>query len=111
TWDPPFRRGLSPGKESLTRLPHRRFPDDLSPRKPIPSDMSPGKPPEPFCIPCGRDKQTTLRSKDLLSFCSNAGVEVRIQLLVHTIERTQSMSELNLACMLESHMLDEVAAF
>nr|GEY37064.1 hypothetical protein [Tanacetum cinerariifolium] len=44
--DPPFRQGLSPGKESLTRLPQRRFPDDLSPGKPIPSDMSPGKPPE-----------------------------------------------------------------
>ncbi|GKA71639.1 K homology domain-containing protein [Tanacetum coccineum] len=28
------------------------------------------------------DKQTNLRSKDLLSFCSNGGVEVGIQLLV-----------------------------
>nr|GEW42675.1 DENN (AEX-3) domain-containing protein [Tanacetum cinerariifolium] len=59
----------------------------------------------PFCIPCGPDKQTNPRSKDLLSFCSNVGVEVQ------AIERTPSMSELNLACMLENHMLDEVAAF
>ncbi|GKA45912.1 hypothetical protein Tco_0738708 [Tanacetum coccineum] len=41
----------------------------------------------PFCIPCGRDKQTTLRSKDLLSLCSNFGVEVRIQLLVGVLIR------------------------
>nr|GEY46727.1 putative zinc finger, CCHC-type [Tanacetum cinerariifolium] len=45
-WDPPFRQGLSPRKESLTRLPQRRFPGDLSTGKPIPNDMSPGKPPE-----------------------------------------------------------------
>ncbi|GJY89575.1 KH domain-containing protein, partial [Tanacetum coccineum] len=36
----------------------------------------------PFYVPCGPDKQTNLRSKDLLSFCSNGGVEVGIQLLV-----------------------------
>nr|GEZ38966.1 hypothetical protein [Tanacetum cinerariifolium] len=44
TWDPPFRRRLSLGKESLTSLPQRRFPDDKSPGKAIPSDKSPGKP-------------------------------------------------------------------
>ncbi|GJT05832.1 reticulon-like protein B13, partial [Tanacetum coccineum] len=52
----------------------------------------------PFYVPCRPDKQTNLRSKDLLSFCSNGGVEVGIQLLVQAIERTPSMNELNLAC-------------
>nr|GFA09659.1 putative ribonuclease H-like domain-containing protein [Tanacetum cinerariifolium] len=42
-WDPPFRRGLSPGKESLTSLPQRRFLGDKLPGKGIPSDKSPGK--------------------------------------------------------------------
>nr|GEY98760.1 hypothetical protein [Tanacetum cinerariifolium] len=46
TWDPPFRRGLSPGKESLTSLRQRRFSGDKSPGKGIPSDKSPGKAPE-----------------------------------------------------------------
>nr|GEY42296.1 F-box domain, leucine-rich repeat domain, L domain-like protein [Tanacetum cinerariifolium] len=42
-WDPPFRRRLSLGKESLTSVPQRLFPGDKSPGKPIPSDKSPGK--------------------------------------------------------------------
>nr|GEX55934.1 E-beta-farnesene synthase 1 [Tanacetum cinerariifolium] len=42
-WDPPFRRGLSLGKESLTGVPHRRFPGDKSPGKVIPGGKSPGK--------------------------------------------------------------------
>nr|GFB13294.1 hypothetical protein [Tanacetum cinerariifolium] len=42
-WDPPFCRGLSLGKESLTSVPQQRFPDDKSPGKVIPSDKSPGK--------------------------------------------------------------------
>nr|GEV01649.1 hypothetical protein [Tanacetum cinerariifolium] len=46
TEDPPFRRGLSAGKESVTSLPQRRFPGDKSPGKRIPSDKSLGKPPE-----------------------------------------------------------------
>ncbi|GKG63474.1 hypothetical protein Tco_0640969, partial [Tanacetum coccineum] len=41
--DPPSRWGLSLGKESLTKLPQRRFPSDMSLRKPFPSDMSLGK--------------------------------------------------------------------
>nr|GEX46537.1 hypothetical protein [Tanacetum cinerariifolium] len=35
--------GLSLGKESLTSVPHRPFPDDKSSGKPIPSDKSSGK--------------------------------------------------------------------
>nr|GFC59695.1 hypothetical protein [Tanacetum cinerariifolium] len=42
-WDPPFRRGLSLGKESLTSVPQRRFLGDKSLGKVIPSDKSPGK--------------------------------------------------------------------
>nr|GEW79600.1 hypothetical protein [Tanacetum cinerariifolium] len=42
-WDPPFHRGLSLGKESLTSVPQRTFSGDKSPGKPIPSDKSPGK--------------------------------------------------------------------
>ncbi|GJT48904.1 F-box domain containing protein, partial [Tanacetum coccineum] len=37
------RWGLSLGKESLTKLPQRRFPSDMSLGKPFPSDMSLGK--------------------------------------------------------------------
>ncbi|GJW96773.1 hypothetical protein Tco_0178581 [Tanacetum coccineum] len=39
------RWGLSLGKESLTKLPQRVFPSDMSLEKPIPSDMSLGKVP------------------------------------------------------------------
>nr|GEY64165.1 hypothetical protein [Tanacetum cinerariifolium] len=85
-WDPPFRRGLSLGMESLTSVPHRRFPGDKSPGKVIPNDKSPEKAPnwvklvikadndrkikfcclqseaaEPYMRICGVDREDVLR--------------------------------------------------